>query len=121
MATNKREIIKLALKGQEVPYTPWSFKFTREAQGLLSTHYGTEDIEEAVDNHIVRLGSDIGFFEEIEKDRFRDVFGVVWDRKVDKDIGIVQGQVLREPAIGNYEFPDPLDARFFNTIEAFSR
>ena len=113
----KREIIKLALKGQNVPYTPWSFKFTQEATELLINHYGTDDIETAVDNHIVRLGSDIGFFEEIEKNRFQDVFGVVWDRTVDKDIGIVKGQVLPEPSISHYEFPDPLDSRFFENIE----
>jgi uroporphyrinogen decarboxylase len=114
---NKREIIKLSLKGQRVPYTPWSFKFTQEAEALLVEHYGTNDIETAVDNHIVRLGSDIGFFEEIEKDQFCDVFGVVWDRTVDKDIGIVKGQILGQPVISNYEFPDPLDSRFFKNME----
>jgi len=83
----KREIIKRVLEGREVPYTPWSFKFTQEAQELLIEYFETDDLESAVDNHIIRLGSDIGFFEEIEKDHFQDVFGVVWDRTIDKDIG----------------------------------
>ena len=113
----KRDIIKLAIAGQNVPYTPWSFKFTQEAEELLTAHYNTKDIEAAVDNHIVRLGSDIGFFEEVEKDHFRDVFGVVWDRTVDKDIGIVKGYVLSKPDLSNYTFPDPLDPRFFVDIE----
>lgn len=114
---NKRDIIKLALSGQSVPYTPWSFKFTQEAEELLIAHYNTNDLEMAVDNHIVLLGSDIGFFEEIEKHHFRDVFGVVWDRTIDKDIGIVTGQVLTEPDLEHYTFPDPLDQRFFANIE----
>ncbi len=117
-AKMKREVIKLVLEGQAVPYTPWSFKFTMEAHDLLTKHYGTDDIETAVGNHIVGLGSDIGFFEEIESDLFRDVFGVVWDRRVDKDIGIVKGHVLAEPTLENYEFPDPLDRRFFDGIES---
>ncbi len=113
----KREIVKLSLKGQPVPYTPWSFKFTQEAEELLIQHYGTDDIESVVDNHIVRLGSDIGFFEEIEKDHLRDVFGVVWDRTIDKDIGIVKGQILAQPVVDGCTFPDPLDRRFFDNIE----
>ncbi len=113
---NKRDVIKTVLDGKQPPYTPWSFKFTHEAQELLTEHYQTNDIETAVGNHIVRLGSDIGFFEEIKKDHFQDVFSVVWDRTIDKDIGNVVGQVLPEPTLENYTFPDPLDNRFFDGI-----
>jgi uroporphyrinogen decarboxylase len=116
-AVNKREIVKLALSGHAVPYTPWSFKFTQESLELLIAYYGTNDIESAVDNHIVRLGSDIGFFREIKSNMFQDVFGVVWDRTIDKDIGIVKGQVLKHPTLDNYTFPNPLDSRFFDGIE----
>ncbi len=115
---NKREVVELALNGKKVPYTPWSFKFTEEARSLLSRHYDTDDIETPLDNHFVRLGNDIGFFEEIRKDHFQDVFGVVWDRSVDKDIGVVKGQVLAEPTLSSYAFPDPLDPRFFDGIES---
>jgi len=41
---------------------------------------------------------------------------VVWDRSVDKDIGIVRGTVLSEPTLKGYRFPDPLDPRFFEDI-----
>jgi len=51
-------------------------------------------------------------------DRVQDVFGVVWDRSVDKDIGNVEGHVLPEPTLRGYRFPDPLDARFFADIPA---
>ncbi len=115
---DKREVIRLVLEGQKPPYVPWSFKFTKEAEHLLKAHYRTEDLETAVDNHILRMGSDIGFFEETEKDHFRDVFGVAWDRTVDKDIGIVKGQVLAEPSLKGYKFPNPLDKRFFENIDA---
>ena len=46
----------------------------------------------------------------------RDAFGVVWDRSVDKDIGVVEGCVVPEPTLAGYEFPDPLEARFFDSI-----
>ena len=114
---NKREVVKTALKGIRPPYVPWSFKFTKEANDLLVEHFDAEDIDDAVDNHILRLGSDIGFFEDNGNDCVRDVFGVVWDRSVDKDIGIVKGCVLPEPKLDGYTFPNPIDKRFFENIE----
>jgi uroporphyrinogen decarboxylase len=44
------------------------------------------------------------------------VFGVEWDRSVDKDIGQVKGCVLSRPTLQGYTFPNPLDARFFADI-----
>ena len=114
---NKRETVRAVLEGKRTPYVPWSFKFTKEANDLLVKHYGREDIQDIVENHILNLGSDIGFFEDLGNDRVRDVFGVVWDRSIDKDIGNVESALLAEPTIGDYKFPDPLDHRFFDNIE----
>ena len=58
----------------------------------------------------------LGFFEELGNDRLRDVFGVTWDRSVDKDIGNVEGCVLAEPSLKGYQLPNPLDQRFFSNI-----
>ena len=41
---------------------------------------------------------------------------MVWDRSIDHDIGNVEGCVLPEPTLAGYEFPDPLDPRFFAGI-----
>jgi len=86
---------------------------------MLVGHFGGEDAAEAaVDNHILELGSAIGFFDQLPNDRYRDFFGVMWDRTVDKDIGNVEGHVLPEPTLKGYKFPDPLDKRFFEEIPA---
>jgi len=114
---SKRDVIKLVLAGGRPPYVPWSFKFTAEAEHKLVDHYGPE-WESALGNHILQLGSDIGFFTEIAPDIVRDVFGVEWDRSVDKDIGVVSNRVLPEPTLSNYSFPNPLDKRFFENIPA---
>jgi len=114
----KREVIRLVLEGKRPPYVPWSMGFTKEAKEKLQRHYGCDDIEAPLQNHLLKLGSDIGFFTELGNGRVRDVFGVVWDRSVDKDIGNVEGQVLPEPTLTGYEFPDPLDRRFFVEIPA---
>ena len=90
--------------------------FTMEAKEKLQRHYGCQDIEGPLENHLLKLGSDIGFFTDLGKDRVQDVFGVVWDRSVDKDIGNVEGQVLAGATLSGYRFPDPLDPRFFADI-----
>ncbi len=107
----------MVLDGQKPPYVPWSFKFTEEPLKMLQKHYKEEDLDLKLGNHILNLGSDIGFFEEIETDMLKDVFGVVWDRTVDKDIGIPRENVLESPSLEGYQFPNPLDPRFFENIE----
>jgi uroporphyrinogen decarboxylase len=112
----------MVLEHRRPPYVPWSFGFTQEAKERLKLHYfrgrmaQDEELFEAVGNHILKLGSDIGFFEESGPDRVRDVFGVEWDRSVDKDIGVVRGCVLPQPTLDGYRFPDPHDPRFFRDI-----
>ena len=114
----KRDVIRSVLEGREPPYVPWSFSFTVEARAKLKKHYGAEDLDTVLHDHLLGLGNAIGFFEDMGDNRKRDVFGVVWDRTVDKDIGNVEGLVLPEPHLGSYEFPDPTDARFFADIPA---
>lgn len=109
----KREVIQCVLDGGRPPYVPWSCGFTKEAKAKLQAYYDQADIETPLQNHLLKLGSDIGFFTELENNRVRDVFGVVWDRSIDKDIGNVEGCILPEPTLKGYHFPDPLDPRFF--------
>jgi uroporphyrinogen decarboxylase len=112
----KREIIQAILAGEIPPYVPWSCGFTKEARAKLEEHFQPLDLEDALQNHILKLGSDIGFFSDLGNDHVQDVFGVVWDRSIDKDIGNVAGCVLPEPSMQHYSFPDPLDRRFFADI-----
>jgi uroporphyrinogen decarboxylase len=125
----KREVIRMVLDGERPPYVPWSFGFTYEARLKLQSYYSHAPesdsaltvidpalLENNLQNHLLKLGSDIGFFTVMGDQRVRDVFGVVWDRSVDKDIGNVEGCVLAQPTLRGYNFPDPLDTRFFADI-----
>ena len=58
----KRDVVRLVLEGKKPPYVPWSMGFTAEAKAKLQTHYGCEDIEDPLNNHLLKLGNDIGFF-----------------------------------------------------------
>lgn len=114
----KRDVVRTVLEHQRPPYVPWSFGFTVEARELLLAHFGAgADLEELLGNHLLLLGSDIGTVTDIGNDRVRDIFGVVWDRSIDKDIGNVQGHVLPEPTLSGYRFPDPRDPALYRDIE----
>jgi len=115
---SKREIIRMTLNGERPPYIPWSFKFTKEPYEMLQKYYGVDDLDNVLGNHILNLGSDIGFFDDLGNNQFRDVFKVVWDRNIDKDIGDAKGIVLPNPTLEGYVFPDPRDPRFFANIES---
>jgi uroporphyrinogen decarboxylase len=110
---NKRQVMLAVLAGEQPPYVPWSLSFTLEAARTLQQHYAQEDLETVLHNHILGLGNGIGFFEEAGPERVKDVFGVVWDRSVDKDIGVVCELALPAPTLAGYTFPDPLSPRFF--------
>lgn len=112
----KREVIQAVLAGQTPAYVPWSCGFTKEAMAKLEEYFKPVGVEQALQNHLLKLGSDIGFFTDLGEDHVQDVFGVVWDRTIDKDIGNVEGCLLPEPSLQNYSFPDPLDHRFFADI-----
>ncbi len=115
----KREVIKCVLDGKKPPYVPWSFKFTEEPKAQLENHFGVADLDVALGNHILNLGSDIGFFDEVAPNMFQDVFGVVWDRTIDKDIGDpIAPYVIRAPTLEGLKLPDPHDPRFFANIES---
>ena len=117
ISQTRREVIKMALDGQKPPYVPWSFKYTLEPKQMLMKHYGTEDLDDVLYNHLLMLGDEIGFFEYIGHNCYRDVFGAVWDRSIDKDIGNITGGLIKEPSLRNYQFPDPVARRYFEDIE----
>jgi uroporphyrinogen decarboxylase len=112
----KRDIIKVVLDGKKPPYVPWHCGFTREARATLVSHLGTDDWDRAIDNHFLKLGHSTGYVVPIGNERYRDPFGVVWDRSIEKDIGNVEGLVLPEPALDGYTFPDPEDDLYFSDI-----
>ena len=114
----KREVVCAVLEGKRPPYVPWHFAFTQPGKAKLAEHLGDEkQIDQYIDNHFLTLGHTLGFFEDLGNGIFKDNFGVVWDKSVDKDIGINVGAVLPEPAMGGYELPDPCDPRYFAEIE----
>jgi uroporphyrinogen decarboxylase len=106
---NKRDVMRMVFEKKKPPYVPWEMSFTHEAYEKLKIHYGAENVEQALQNHQYWVSAD-GTWEDLGAGCMRDYFGVVWDRSVDTDIGITKGQILREPTLSGYTFPDPRKA-----------
>lgn len=110
---NKRDVMRCVFAGGRAPYVPWWFWFTHEAEAKLKRHYGVSSLDEVIDSHVAGFSHAEGFFIEQPNRRVRDYFGVVWDRSIDEDIGVVENCVLPEPTLAHYRFPDPLPATAF--------
>ena len=111
----KREVMQCVLAGGRPPYVPWAFGFTYEAYQKLREHYGDVDLDEKLGNHILSCGN--GFFTDLGHGCVRDIFGVVWDRSADKDIGVIRGAVLPKPTLCGYTFPDPRNPQCYQDIQ----
>jgi uroporphyrinogen decarboxylase len=114
----KRDIVRTVFEGGQAPYVPWHYVFSKDAATVLREHFGVADLERALDNHMLMLRRSSGSFQDLGDGRVRDIFGVVWDRNLDKDIGIVTGLVLPEPTLRDFSLPDPLDPRFYVNWDA---
>ncbi len=102
-----REVVRTALEHRRPPYVPWQLGFTHEAASTLAAHYGVDKPALQLRNHFLSLDSGLGSYEAVGDSCYRDRFGVVWDRSIDKDIGVVKGSVLPQPSLADYAFPEP--------------
>jgi len=120
--TTPRERVLKALAHEQPDICPWHITFTIPAREKLAAYLGTDDLESAVGNHFAKIEAvPEGGWQEIRPDFWRDEFGVVWDRTLDKDIGNVDHQalVLPEPCLEGLEFPDPRDPARYAHHERF--
>ena len=112
----KRDVMKLALNWKRPPYVPWTFNFTQPAKEKLQEYYDVFDLDGVLQNNMVAMGNELDFYKDIGSDCVQDIFGVIWDRSQDKDIGNVKGQVLPLPTLKKYTFPDPLAPAVFSDV-----
>jgi len=85
-----RERVYRAIQFQDTDIVPYHVTFTIPAREKMIEFYGDRHFEQHLGNHLamLRLGSKREW-EEIKPGYFRDVWGVIWNRTVDKDIGNV--------------------------------
>jgi uroporphyrinogen decarboxylase len=113
---DKREVVRMVFAGEKPPYVPCSFSFTQPAHKKLLSYYGSQEKVSAVlDNHFGwGGGSSSSYFTALPNERVQDPFGVIWNKTVDKDIGVVEGQVVPEADTALIKLPSPDDPKFWD-------
>jgi len=103
-----RERVIEAVKHHETDKVPHQIHLTHQAHDRLAEYWDDPKCEKRLGNHIEGAYYD-GYLEETAPGSgyWRDHFGVLWNRNgADKDIGVIEGQVLPEPTLAGYKFPE---------------
>jgi uroporphyrinogen decarboxylase len=112
---NPRDRVFRTIAHQQSDIVPYDVDFTVPAREKMVEFYGDENFEETIGNHLARIEAvPPDAWVEIEPDIWRDEFGIVWNRSIDKDIGTPElPSVLPEPTLDGFTFPDPaLESRY---------
>jgi len=115
-----RERVFQAIQFRQTDIVPYQINFTQEAKRKLAGFYGDPEFERWIGNHVATLSHRNSMkWVEVEPGYFRDVWGVVWNRTIDKDIGVVANTVLPAPSLCDYEFPDPVSTELIEAYPPF--
>ncbi len=116
-----RERVWQSIRHHQTDLVPWHFPCTIPTRLKLEQHFGTKDLVTILDQNMVKFSARASRPpEEIRPDFFRDEFGVVWNRTVDKDIGAVEEFFLKDRSISGFQFPDPHDPNRSAAMQAFT-
>jgi uroporphyrinogen decarboxylase len=107
----KRERVIAALQHRETDFIPYSLSFTQGARDKMVQFYGSGSFAEGTGDHITMMDYSGGGRPLLQKEGyFSDDFGVVWNRTVDKDIGVIEGFQISGPDMSSYSFPEVPEA-----------
>jgi uroporphyrinogen decarboxylase len=113
-----RERVILALRHTQPERIPYHLSYTVTAREKLEAYFGTKDLDEALDNCIVKYKPRLPEV-EAAPGMWRDEFGILWNRTNDRDIGVVERYLLRERSLKGFPFPDPHDPARYAGLPGF--
>ncbi len=106
----RRERVLAAIRHEETDLVPWNLMWVPAIGDRLAAHYGTDDLDDAVGNHIFLVAA--GSLKPLYADpaefgpTIMDDFSVIWETSL-RDRGHVVEYPLTEPTLEGYRFPDP--------------
>jgi uroporphyrinogen decarboxylase len=117
-----RERVWQAIRHQQPDRVPYHITYTAPARQKLEEHFGAQDLETALGNHMAKYRArppdQAGWLAE-RPGFWRDEWGVVWNRTIDRDIGIVDSYQLRDRSLTGYNLPNPLDHKRYAGLPDF--
>ncbi len=118
----KKERVKAAMAHVETDLVPYQMDCLSAAEKKLREHFGIEDLDQVVGNHIAMFEpSYYSLFKTVDLGprKFRDAFGATWELKPGEDIGTVIEHPLKEPTLQGYDFPDAAKIWELDEVPAF--
>jgi len=135
---NEKERVKRCINFNEIDKIPWQINYTTEiADKIMRSEnieklqykvlgkniYTYNKLDDFLGNHIAYVRNRaVNSVKEIKIGFFQDEWGVIWDRTIDKEIGVPVNYVLEDNNFSKLEVPDPDDldryAHFQPTIDA---
>lgn len=118
-AITPRERVWQAIRHEQPDIVPYQINATIPARAQLEAHFGTTEIDDILGNHIARYKSRLEYEPLSEPGMYLDEWGIVWNKTVDKDIGVPESRVLPDRDLAPLVVPDPLDPRRYAGLPAF--
>lgn len=103
---NNRERVIAAVTHQEIYPVPYSISFTSEEARKVINYVGDEDFLSTIGNHIDSVEC-IPEVAQVKQGYVKDAFGVIWNRTLDPDIGVVERYQIPEPTEVYIKLPQP--------------
>jgi len=118
----KRERVIAAITFQETDFIPYDIGLTQAAHEKMVEFYNDPNFGHNWGGHLVSAYYDGGTAPMPDRENYyKDDFGVIWNRTVDKDIGVVENLVIPEPDMSKYTLPKvPTDRIRQNCEQMFS-
>ncbi len=118
----RRDAVIAALEHREVHPVPWSVSLTALEQDILCGYYQLSPaaLQEKIGSYITSQDVVSAAMEELGNERYRDYFGVIWNRSgPDKDIGVVENAVIEEVEEDCILLPPVPEAEIRRDLSAF--
>jgi len=122
---NEKQRIKDCIHFKAIDRIPWQINYTTElgsrmmkALNIKIQHYSVlgkniytyTELDDYLGNHLAFIRNRaVNSFKEIEPGLLKDEWNVIWDRRIDKDIGTPVNCVLENMDLKKLKIPDPDD------------
>ena len=102
-----RERVRRAVQFQETDIVPYQVDFTSGAHQKMAEYYGDPSFAQKIGNHLAAISARHGSsWTEVQPCHFQDEWGAIWNKTIDKDIGVIVNRVLPEPTLRGFKVPD---------------
>ena len=115
---NNKERVLAALNHKAPDKVPYQVEFTRRARQKMAEYYGDEHFARGIGSCLSGVSCEpVDAWKEVAPDVWEDEFGVRWDRRVDKDIGVVCNRAVSPENVDDFEMPSPDEEKRFWEFE----